>query len=193
VVEAQVRCSYCGAAVPTIVMWAVGDVCPRCGTAAEPARPRAGKAAGARAESRAPDTQALSEILVVRSIEAFNARDLDELLSCLADDVDLEPLRLGGLERRYRGHDGVRDWFAQLRLWRHEHRIALSEVHAVDEVTVIASGSLSLHGDAGIAPFCGLHRIEQGLIVDVREYLTEPEMIERLGVLRSWRGTAART
>ena len=60
------------------------------------------------------------ERVVSRWVDAFNARDLDGMLACLAADVDLHPLRLSGLRASYRGHDGVREWFAQLKRLRHE-------------------------------------------------------------------------
>jgi len=101
----------------------------------------------------------LSEMLVRRLIEAFNARDLDGVLACSAKGVDLRPLRLSGLAGRYHGHEGVREWFVQLQVLGYEHQIALTETRDVGEGTLLATGSLSLGGEDRTAPFCGVHHI----------------------------------
>lgn len=122
------------------------------------------------------------EPIVLRWIDAFNARDFDAMLSCLDPDVRFHPLRLSGLAGSYRGHEGVSEWFERLRM-RHDPRIRVTELHAVngDQVNVI--GSLSLGDDPEIAPFCGLHRIRDGRIVAAHHYLTDPDMIEYLGLI----------
>ncbi len=124
-----------------------------------------------------------TEVIVLRWVQAFNARDLEGMLACVAAQVELHPLRLDGLEARYRGHDGVRAWFERLRQRGHEHRIAVCEVRDLGAGKVFSSGSLSLGDEADIGPVCALHQVDGGLIVTVREYLTDPEMIERLGLI----------
>jgi len=121
--------------------------------------------------------------IVVRWMEARSARDLESMLACLAEDVDFHPLRLRGIAARCRGHRGVREWFARLGQLRHEYRVMPSEVRTVGDGKVFVSGSLSLGGEPDIAPFCALHRIEDGLIVSAHECVTDPDMIERLGLI----------
>lgn len=125
----------------------------------------------------------IPEQVVSRWVDAFNGRDLDGMLACLDGGVRFHPLRLGGLGASYHGHTGVREWFAQLRRLRHEHRIVLSEARAVGEGQVITVGSLSLAGEPHIGPFCGLHRLAGGLIVAAHHYLTDPDMVEYLGLI----------
>jgi ketosteroid isomerase-like protein len=129
-----------------------------------------------------PVAQGLEEV-VSRWVDAFNQRDLDGMLRRLDADVDFHPLRLSGLRGSYRGHDGVREWFANLKRLRHEHRIVLSEARAVAGGSVFAVGSLSLAGEPDIGPFCALHRIDDRLIAATHQYLTDPDMIERLGLI----------
>ncbi len=117
-----------------------------------------------------------------RWVGAFNARDLDGMLVCLAADVEFHPLRLSGLRAAYRGHDGVREWFAQLKHLRHEHRFVLCEAREAGAGLVFVTGSLSLAGEP-IGPFCALHQIGGGLIIAVHQYLTDPDMIEFLGLI----------
>jgi ketosteroid isomerase-like protein len=51
--------------------------------------------------------------LTYRAFQAFEDRDLDALLAMLDDDVEAFPI-LSGMEGGYRGHDGIRRWWAGL-------------------------------------------------------------------------------
>jgi ketosteroid isomerase-like protein len=62
------------------------------------------------------------EIEIVRAIyDAFARRDIDGMLAHLAPDCELHlegTARAAGREGPYRGHDGMRDYFADVeRLW----------------------------------------------------------------------------
>jgi SnoaL-like domain len=127
--------------------------------------------------SRPPDR------IVSRWVEAFNARNLEGMLALLDPWVDLYPLKLFGLDGSYRGHGGVRAWFAQLERHCHDYEIGLSEVRTVVEGKVVAFGSLRLVGEPDIAGFCAVHRIREGLIVAAHHCVSDPEMIEHLGLI----------
>ncbi len=123
------------------------------------------------------------ETIVSRWVDAFNARDLDGIVGVLAGNVDFHPLRLPGIAASYRGHDGVREWFTRLRYLHHEYRIVVRETQELGDGRVFATGSLSLAGESDIGPFCALHRLDRGLIVAAHQYLTDPDMIESLGLI----------
>ena len=53
----------------------------------------------------------------------------------------------------------------------------------VGEAPVLAVGALTLAGEFEIAPFCALHRIVDGLVVAAHHYLTDPDMLECLGLV----------
>jgi ketosteroid isomerase-like protein len=125
----------------------------------------------------------IPEAIIGTWVDAFNARDLDGMLACLARDVDFHPLRLSGIAASYHGHDGVRDWFAQVRHRDHAYQIVLRETRASDGGRVFASGALTLGAGGDLGPFCAVHRIDAGLIVAVHQYLSEAEMIEFLGLI----------
>jgi ketosteroid isomerase-like protein len=62
------------------------------------------------------------EIEIVRAVyDAFGRRDIDGMLEYLAPDCELHlegTARAAGRESPYRGHDGMRDYFADVeRLW----------------------------------------------------------------------------
>jgi hypothetical protein len=158
--------------------------CPRCGLTIAPNassltvehRRRCVSASGV-TTAPAPDA------IVTRWVDAFNVWDLEGMLARLHPEVLFHPLRLTGLDRSYRGHDGVRRWFVRRTQLRHEHLFVLSDVHGAADDQVLAVGALALAGEVEIAPFCALHRIIDGLIVAAHHYLPEPAMLERLGLV----------
>ena len=130
-----------------------------------------------------PATTRAPETVVSRWVDAFNDRDLNAMLACLAVDVEFHPLRLHRLDGSYQGHDGVRSWFAQLERLQHEQRLKVSRIESTDGDQVLAVGAVSLNGlDVG-PPFCGLYVLADGLILAAHLYLTEPQLLKQLGRL----------
>jgi ketosteroid isomerase-like protein len=119
----------------------------------------------------------------VRWVEAFNAGALHGMLACVAHHVEFHPLRLSGVSGCYRGHDGIREWFTRLRRSDQDHPIVIYETRAVGEALVLATGSIRLDGEAEIGSFCAVNRIDDGVIAAAHHYLSDPDMIERLGLI----------
>lgn len=119
----------------------------------------------------------------MRWVEAFNAHDLDGMLGCVADRVEFRPLRLSGISGCYRGHDGVREWFTRLRRSRQDHPIVIAQTRPVGDAHVLATGSIRLNGEDDIGSFCAVNRIDDGLIATAHHYLSDADMIERLGLI----------
>jgi ketosteroid isomerase-like protein len=113
------------------------------------------------------------EATVRRWFDAFNSRDLEGMLSCMHPHVDFHPLPLHGLERTYRGHGGIGEWFAGLQRMAHSHRIELSEASSVGAGRVIAAGTLTADDSSGPVSFWALERFEAGLIVAARHHLSD--------------------
>jgi len=121
--------------------------------------------------------------LVSSWVTAFNERDLDGMLECLDGDVDLRPLKLTGLDRSYRGHDGVRRWFERIGQLGHEYQLCVDRLSSDAEGSVVTvAGSVRL-GQAALAPFSAIHDIASGQILSARHYLSEFDLIERLGLV----------
>lgn len=123
-------------------------------------------------------------MIASRWVEAFNARDIEGMLACLAEDVKFHPLRLGGCSGSYSGHDGIRLWWDQLNSDRLDHVIVISETRDVGADRIIASGSLNLADQSEIGSFCALHTLDGDLIVKLHHYLSDADMIEHLGLIR---------
>ena len=125
-----------------------------------------------------------SDVLVRHWVDAFNARDLEGMLAPPSPGGALLPAEA----RRARwliptAMTAFRRWFARLTQLRHEHVFVLSDVHGAGDHRVLAVGGLTVAGEFEIAPFCALHRIAGGLIVAAHHYLTDPDMLERLGLI----------
>jgi hypothetical protein len=62
---------------------------------------------------------------------------------------------------------------------------------------VLATGALTTANQADVASFCGLHQLADGMIVAAHHYISDPDMLERLGLLAGatrsppWAPTAA--
>ena len=123
------------------------------------------------------------DALVRGWMDAFHARDVEGMLARLDPEVRFHPLRLSGLDGSYRGHDGVQRWLARLTQLHHDYVIALSEVHGSRDDKVLAVGELRLAGNIEIARFYALHRIADGVIVAAHHYLSDPVMLEHLGLI----------
>lgn len=118
------------------------------------------------------------QALVSQWIESYNARDLDGMLSCMSAEVRFYPLRLDGLERYYRGHDGVRSWFARLNELRHRYRLDLRNIRGEHDGEVVAIGELRFEGDPDPARFWARNQVEDGAIAIAHHYLTDPDVLD---------------
>lgn len=128
-----------------------------------------------------PATPPAPHALVSQWIESFNARDLDGMLGCMSPEVRFYPLRLDGLERYYRGHDGVRSWFSRLEELSHRYSVALRGIRGERDGEVVAIGELFLEGDSDPARFWVRDQVEDGQIVVAHHYLTDPEILDGIG------------
>jgi hypothetical protein len=121
--------------------------------------------------------------LILRWVNAFNARNLDDLLACLDPEVDFRPLKLTGLDPSYRGHDGVRRWFGRLGELRYGHCIELTEVRDSSQGRLLAIGALRVGKYGLVTPFCALHTMNGGLIAVARHYPHEADSVERVNLI----------
>jgi ketosteroid isomerase-like protein len=91
------------------------------------------------------------EIEVVRAIyAAFNARDLEAVLAHLAPDCELDlrgTAAVIGREGPYRGHDGMREYFADVERAWDGLRIHADDYRAIPgSVIVMGHVTAQLHG-----------------------------------------------
>ena len=183
----RLNCPRCGYTISPRAAWLTVEYCPRCLARdrravqlREPDRPTGehgyGDARTASAEER--DTPS------ARWISAFNMRDLAGMLACLDRDVRFHPLKLHGVaDGGYRGHEGVERWFAEITARGHDHRIVVSELRALPAGVILTVGRLRFAGVSAGTPVCGVHEVADGLIVKAHHYMSDPDTLERLGLL----------
>lgn len=168
----RIRCSKCGYAASADAVWAIDNLCPRClsplSLSLNPPPP-APAAAG-------PDDR-LAQVLS-GWVDAFNDRDLDEMLARMSPQVEFHPLRLGRADGGYRGHGGVCEWFELLMADDRRHTIQILELRDAGRSRVIALGKLHLEPDADTTPFWALDRFSDGLIVAAHHYLADRDLLE---------------
>ena len=78
------------------------------------------------------------------NIDAFNRRDVDAIVATFAANVEWWPLR-SATEGPYRGHDGIRDWFADTAEQFEYMRATVDDVREEGDAVVL-SGELRVKG-----------------------------------------------
>lgn len=139
-----------------------------------------------------PAIPSAPQALVSQWIDSFNARDLEGMLECMSPEVRFYPLRLDGLERYYRGHDGVRSWFERLNELSHRYMVNLRHIRGEHDGEVVAIGELLLEGDPDPARFWARDQVEDGRIVVAHHYLTDPDILDGIGPERPPRARSSR-
>ena len=125
--------------------------------------------------------------LSYRVAEAFNRRDMDGFVALMDEDVEVVS-RLAAMEGGYRGHDGVRRWWANLLDVIPDFTISDVEVRVPegsDDLTFCLLHNRG-HGGASAAPLEEtlyiLMRWHAGRCVWWKVFLTEQEALEAAGL-----------
>jgi ketosteroid isomerase-like protein len=122
--------------------------------------------------------------IVRRAFDAFNARDVDELVSLSAEDCEWLPFRAQLEGTVYRGHEGVRQFLSDMDEDWETFRIEPLEFHdrrervvVIGRVNAVGRGS-GLQVDS-IAGF--VHELEQGRIRSVTSHSDAETALEAVG------------
>lgn len=176
------RCPHCGDTISPRTEWLTVEYCPRCLARERRAVPL--RALDGADPEREAASAGESDTPSFRWVNAFNMRDLAGMLACLDTDVRFHPLKLHGVASTgYQGHEGVERWFADITAQRHDHRIMASEFRTLPDGVILTIGRLGFAAVSAGTPVCGLHEVANGLIVTAHHYMSDPDTLERLGVL----------
>ena len=122
--------------------------------------------------------------LTRRAFKAFDERDLDAVLELLDDDVVAFPI-LAGMEGGYRGHEGIRRWWAALLGTFPDFRAEVGQVNDLGEVT-FAALRLRGRGAGSDTPVdtaaWQVTRFRDGKCVAWRVYTSEREALDAVGL-----------
>jgi ketosteroid isomerase-like protein len=125
--------------------------------------------------------------LTRRALELFRDRDLDGFLAMLDEDVEAYPL-LAGMEGGYRGHDGVRRWWASLLGTFPDFHGEIVELEDVGDLT-IAALRLRGHGAESDTPLDTMAwqvaQFRNGKCIGWRVYTRKVEALQAVGLAES--------
>ncbi|MDQ1373000.1 MAG: SnoaL-like polyketide cyclase [Actinomycetota bacterium] len=115
---------------------------------------------------------------------AFNRRDLETCLEVFGRDVEWWPLR-SSTEGPYRGHDGIRAWFADTAETFDRLQIEVEDLREGDDL-VLAHGWLSVKGrGSGAAvdvPVAWVFRVVEDKVVWGKSYSDREEALAEAGL-----------
>jgi ketosteroid isomerase-like protein len=126
------------------------------------------------------------QAIVQRLFEAFNRRDMPAALGLLHPDLVFEPVSATALGRGepYRGHDGIRDYFADITAHWQELTVNPVHIRAAGDA-VVALGQTTARGRGGVldnVPTTWVFKFEQDLIAHIQVFSDERLARAALGV-----------
>ena len=124
--------------------------------------------------------------VVRRSVEAFTAGDVETMLAYADPDGELHSAIIGGAEGRvYRGHDGLRQWFADSMESFEELRTELTEFRDLGD-RVVAFGHTHARGrESGLeldTETGWVFTVRKGKFVRAEGFLSRAEALEAAGL-----------
>jgi ketosteroid isomerase-like protein len=120
-----------------------------------------------------------------RAIEAYNRRDIEPLLETSDPEIEWYPFtaQVEG-DEAYHGHEGLRQWWANIDAAFEEFEASVDEVRDLDD-TVLALGHLRARFRSGVAldtEIGWVVRFREGLGVWGRAYQSHAEALEAVGL-----------
>lgn len=122
------------------------------------------------------------EELAHRFIDAFNRRDSDALVALCHPQLEFLPTILVGQRAVYHGHDGLRRWVEDLRASRAAHEVRVRKVRTLAPDRFAVLTEVLIDGEL-LSPSAMIAKLEDGLIVNAKAYLSDESTLIRVGVL----------
>ena len=130
-----------------------------------------------------PLTRAEAVALAERYVAAYNDRDLQAMLDVLDASIVSHPSRLVGATD-HEGHDGVRAWWKAMEDRGDWYQVGIREIRQPDPDRVAILGDIYDDGER-VSPWCLIMRVRDGLIVESHSYLSDADLLDRLGLMDS--------
>jgi ketosteroid isomerase-like protein len=124
--------------------------------------------------------------LVRRLMKAYADGDIEEMLLHLDPDGELHSAIIGGAEGNvYRGHDGIRRWFAEVTDSFEDLRTELTEFRDLGD-RVLAFGHMYARGrESGVeldSPTGWLFAVRHGKLAKAEGFLSRDDALEAAGL-----------
>ncbi len=124
--------------------------------------------------------------IVRRSFDAIGSNDVDALLSLYDPAVEFLPLTGTQVESGgYRGHQGVRDYFAEVGEVWDELRPYAERMQTVGDLVVVVGGCAVRGRGSGVvsdSPLAWVIKVRDGKITSHRGFRTADEALEAAGL-----------
>jgi ketosteroid isomerase-like protein len=122
-----------------------------------------------------------------RGLRAYSDGDLEELLAVCDEDIEFFPLR-SVIEGSYRGHAGIRKWWADTAENWETFRIEAEEVCDLGDGRLVAAGVIHAKGKGGGVPLdiptSWLTEMDAGRARKVKFFFDRDEAFRAVGVER---------
>jgi ketosteroid isomerase-like protein len=124
--------------------------------------------------------------IVRRLMEAYAGGDIEEMLSHLDPDGELHSAIIGGAEGNvYKGHDGIRRWFAEVTDSFEDLRTELTEFRDLGD-RVLAFGHMHARGrESGLeldSPTGWVFTVRRGKLAKAEGFLSREDALEAAGL-----------
>ena len=124
--------------------------------------------------------------LVRDSLDAYARGDLEKVVSHVSPEGELHSAIISGAEGNvYRGHEGVRRWYAETFETFEEVRIEVSEIRDLG-ARVLVLGQLKAVGrESGVkvdSPTGWIYTISRGMLVKIEGFLSHADALEAAGL-----------
>jgi hypothetical protein len=128
------------------------------------------------------DEELLVEDLARRFIDGFNRRDADTLVTLCHPQLEFLPTILVGQRAVSRGHEGLQRWVEDLRASGAAHEVRVRKVRVLGPDRFAVLTEVLLDGEL-LSPSAMIAKLEDGLIVHAKAYLSDEPTLIRVGVL----------
>jgi len=105
------------------------------------------------------------------------------MLDVLDESIVSHPSRLVGATD-HEGHDGVRAWWKAMQDHGDWYEVGIREIRQPDPDRVAILGDIYDDGQP-VSPWCLIMRVRDGLIVESHSYLSDADLLDRLGLMDS--------
>jgi hypothetical protein len=110
-------------------------------------------------------------------VDAFNRRDANDLVALVDPGFEWRPSVLVGGRRTYHGHQGLRQWLADLARLPVEHHARIHDVEVIDDQCFLVHSEV-LIDDEPVTPSSMVARLgEDGKLVEARAYLSDEPLL----------------